>query len=95
MHVLSIVWWCIEHHVCPALLNVSQQRIVWLSYRYAGLLEASMEHSPTVIGLEPSELLDFCNDSNYSYRVEGDGSLLVPPHYYVGITDWERSNRLR
>lgn len=63
--------------------------------RYAGLLEASMEHSPTVIGLEPSELVDFCKDSNYSYRVEADGSLLIPPDYYVGITDWERSIRLR
>jgi hypothetical protein len=54
-----------------------------------------MESSPTVIALEPRELLDFCKDSNYSYRLEADGSLLIPPDYYVAITDWERSIRLR
>ena len=54
-----------------------------------------MEHVPTVIAIEPRELLDFCSDSGYSYRVEADGSLLIPPDYYVGITDWERSLRLR
>lgn len=63
--------------------------------RYAGLLEATMEHMPTVIAIEPSELLDFCDDSGYSHRVEADGSLLIPPDYYVTITDWERSLRLR
>ncbi len=54
-----------------------------------------MEHMPTVIAIEPSELLDFCDDSGYSHRVEADGSLLIPPDYYVTITDWERSLRLR
>ena len=54
-----------------------------------------MEHMPTVIAIEPNELLDFCMDSGYSYRVEADGSLLIPPDFYVGITDWERSLRLR
>lgn len=63
--------------------------------RYSGLLEATMEHVPSVCPIEPAELLDFCADSGYSYRVEAIGSLLIPPDYYVGITDWERSLRLR
>ena len=54
-----------------------------------------MEHVPSVCPIEPAELLDFCADSGYSYRVEGKGSLLIPPDYYVGMTDWERSLRLR
>ena len=63
--------------------------------RYAGLLEATMDHVPSVCPIEPAELLDFCTDSGYSYRVEAQGSLLIPPDYYVGMTDWERSLRLR
>lgn len=63
--------------------------------RYSGLLEATMDHVPSVCPIEPSELLDFCTDSGYSYRVEANGSLLIPPDYYVGMTDWERSLRLR
>lgn len=63
--------------------------------RYAGLLEATMDHVPSVCPIEPVELLDFCTDSGYSYRVEAQGSLLIPPDYYVGVTDWERSMRLR
>jgi hypothetical protein len=63
--------------------------------RYSGLLEATMDHVPSVCPIEPVELLDFCTDSGYSYRVEAQGSLLIPPDYYVGITDWERSLRLR
>jgi len=63
--------------------------------RYAGFLEAMMEHTPTVIPIEPNELVDFCSDHGYSYRVEAIGSLLIPPNYYVGITDWERALRLR
>lgn len=54
-----------------------------------------MEHTPTVIPIEPNELVDFCSDHGYSYRVEAIGSLLIPPNYYVGITDWERALRLR
>lgn len=54
-----------------------------------------MDHVPSVCPIEPAELLDFCTDSGYSYRVEAQGSLLIPPDYYVGMTDWERSLRLR
>lgn len=54
-----------------------------------------MDHTPSVCPIEPAELLDFCTDSGYSYRVEAQGSLLIPPDYYVGMTDWERSLRLR
>lgn len=54
-----------------------------------------MEHMPHVCPIEPSELLDFCTESGYTYRLESQGSLLIPPDYNVGMTDWERSMRLR
>lgn len=63
--------------------------------RYAGLLEATMEHLPHVCPIEPRELLEFCLDSGYSCRLEADGSHLIPPNYNVGVTDWESSLRLR
>ncbi len=66
-----------------------------LAARYAGLLEATMEHVPHVCPIEPEELLEFCTDAGYTYRVEALGSLLMPPDYYVGITDWEPPLRLR
>lgn len=54
-----------------------------------------MEHMPHVCPIEPSELVDFCTESGYTYRLESQGSLLIPPDYNVGMTDWERSIRLR
>lgn len=36
--------------------------------RYAGLLEATMEHVPNVCSIPPQELLDFCTDAGYSCR---------------------------
>ena len=52
-------------------------------------------HMPKVGPIEPSELLDFCADSGYNCRLEPSGTLLMPPEYNVGMTDWERSLRLR
>lgn len=63
--------------------------------RYAGLLEATMDHTPSVCPIDPQELLEFCLESGYSCRLEANGSLLIPPDYNVGITDWERTLRLR
>lgn len=63
--------------------------------RYAGLLEATMEHIPAVCSIPPAELLEFCQESGYHCRLEPTGSLLIPPEFNVGITDWERSMRLR
>ena len=63
--------------------------------RYAGLLEATMEHVPSVCPIEPHELLEFCVNSGYKCRMEARGTLLIPPDYNVGLTDWERSVRLR
>ena len=31
----------------------------------------------------------------YQCRMEPRGSLLIPPDFNVGLTDWERSKRLR
>ncbi|GIM12826.1 hypothetical protein Vretimale_16056 [Volvox reticuliferus] len=63
--------------------------------RYAGLLEASMDHKPHVCSIPPLELLSFCLDQTYACRLEPKGSLLIPPDFNVAITDWERSLRLR
>lgn len=64
--------------------------------RYAGLLEAAMLcHVPEVSPIESKDLLDFCADSGYNCRLEPAGTLLIPPEYNVGMTDWERSLRLR
>ena len=52
-------------------------------------------HVPKVCPIESKELLDFCADSGYNCRLEPSGSLLMPPEYNVGMTDWERSLRLR
>jgi hypothetical protein len=63
--------------------------------RYAKLLAATMQHTPKVYGIDPSELVAFCSDSGYQCRLEPCGSLLLPPDYNVGITDWERLCSLR
>lgn len=68
---------------------------LFLLYRYSALLEATMEHSPHVCSISPTELMAFCSDSGYRCRLELEGSLLMPPDYNVHITDWERSLRLR
>lgn len=52
-------------------------------------------HVPKVGPIESEELLDFCADSGYNCRLEPSGTLLMPPEYNVGMTDWERSLRLR
>ena len=54
-----------------------------------------MEHAPSVTAIEPAELMEFCAEAGYTYRLESHGSLLIPPDYNVGMTDWERSMRLR
>lgn len=67
--------------------------------RYAVHLEATMlpmmEHAPMVCSIPPTELLSFCEEAGYCCSLEAAGSLLIPPDYNVGITDWERSLRLR
>uniref|UniRef100_A0A6T8PRJ0 Uncharacterized protein n=1 Tax=Chlamydomonas leiostraca TaxID=1034604 RepID=A0A6T8PRJ0_9CHLO len=63
--------------------------------RYASLLEATMDHTPNVCSIPPPELVEFCTEHGYSCRLEPHGSLLIPPDYNVGVTDWERSMRLR
>lgn len=54
-----------------------------------------MEHVPHVSPINVQELLDFCEDSGYKCRLEPRGTLLLPPDYNIGMTDWERSLRLR
>ena len=54
-----------------------------------------MDHQPSVMPILWGELVDFCNNSGYRCRLEARGSLLIPPDYNVGMTDWEKSLRLR
>ena len=54
-----------------------------------------MDHEPTVWPIEWGELLEFCNSAGYRCRLEPAGSLLIPPAYNVGMTDWEKSLKLR
>ena len=63
--------------------------------RYCTLLQATMPHVPNVMPIEPRELLEFCCDAGYNCRLEPRGSWFTPPDYNVGMTDWERSLRLR
>ncbi|KAL6763038.1 hypothetical protein V8C86DRAFT_3130291 [Haematococcus lacustris] len=63
--------------------------------RYAGLLEATMDHCPAVCSIPPEGLRAFCLEHGYGCRLEPQGSLLIPPDFNVGVTDWERSMRLR
>ncbi|GFH06526.1 aldo_ket_red domain-containing protein, partial [Haematococcus lacustris] len=78
--------------------------------RYAGLLEATMDHCPAVCSIPPEGLRAFCMEHGYrcsvgpcvrawgvrcDFRLEPRGSLLIPPDFNVGVTDWERSMRLR
>ncbi|KAK9814897.1 hypothetical protein WJX73_001617 [Symbiochloris irregularis] len=65
------------------------------AHRYAGLLEATMEHVPLVSPINVQELLDFCQDAGYKCRLEQCGTMLYPPDYNISMTDWERSLRLR
>lgn len=54
-----------------------------------------MDHEPTVWPIEWGELLEFCTSAGYRCRLEPAGSLLIPPDYNVGMTDWEKSLKLR
>ena len=54
-----------------------------------------MDHEPTVWHIEWGELLEFCSSAGYRCRLEPAGSLLIPPDYNVGMTDWEKSLKLR
>jgi len=65
------------------------------AFRFAGLLEATMPHGPSIHTIRPNDLVKFCQDSGYACRLEPTGSLMMPPEFNVGITDWERSVRLR
>lgn len=54
-----------------------------------------MPHVSTVQTIKSSELIQFCTTSGYDCRLELEGSTLMPPEFNVGVTDWERSVKLR
>mmetsp|Transcript_26363 Transcript_26363/g.68206 ORF Transcript_26363/g.68206 Transcript_26363/m.68206 type:complete len:470 (+) Transcript_26363:296-1705(+) len=65
--------------------------------RYAALLEAVMVWKPNVCSILPVELLEFVVDSGLRCRLQPTGSHIFPPDWSVpmGLTDWERTARLR
>jgi len=64
--------------------------------RYAGMLEVTMDpHAPHVCNIPAEDLVNFCYERGYRCRMEPQGSLLIPPDFNVGLTDWERAKRLR
>lgn len=48
--------------VCRPHSNHAPTTLAPPSGRYAGLLEATMDHTPNVCSIPPRELLDFCVD---------------------------------
>jgi hypothetical protein len=86
--LLLEVWRLILMGIIPML------QTPWLR-RYCTLLQATMPHVPAVMPIEPKELLEFCSDAGYNCRLEPRGTWFCPPDYNVGMTDWERSLRLR
>ena len=65
------------------------------AHRYSSQLQHSMHHQPSVVPINPCELLTFCNEAGYRCKLEEAGTKLTPPSFNVGITDWERSLRQR
>jgi len=65
--------------------------------RYAALLEAVMVWKPSVCSILPLELVEFVMDSGLNCRLQPQGSHIFPPDWSVpmGLTDWERTARLR
>ncbi len=60
------------------------------------MLEVTMDpHVPHVCEIRTDDLVAFCQERGYQCRMEPAGSLLIPPDYNVGLTDWERSRKLR
>lgn len=63
--------------------------------RFATLLEASLEHVPSVFPTSWGEITDWCEENNTRCRLEPGGSLLIPPESNVTMTDWERALALQ
>jgi Protein of unknown function (DUF3110) len=57
--------------------------------RYADQLEAEDFPKPTVEGIDPEEIKEFCQDSDYDFIVVTPEMLVTPPPQSLEETDWQ------
>lgn len=63
--------------------------------QYAIRLDTDWTFDPHVCSTSIDEILAFCSEAGYAYRLEGRGTALTPPVQNVQLTDWERYLRLK
>ncbi|WP_310414869.1 DUF3110 domain-containing protein [Chamaesiphon sp. OTE_8_metabat_110] len=57
--------------------------------RYADQLEAEDFPKPTVEGIDPEEIKEFCEDSDYDFIIVTPEMLVTPPALNMDETDWQ------
>jgi Protein of unknown function (DUF3110) len=57
--------------------------------RYADQLEAEDFPKPTVEGIDPDEIKEFCQDSDYDFIIVTPEMLVTPPTQSLEETDWQ------
>jgi hypothetical protein len=57
--------------------------------RYADQLEAEDFPKPTVEGIDPEEIKEFCEDSDYDFIIVTPEMLVTPPALNMEETDWQ------
>ena len=61
--------------------------------RYADQLEAEDFPKPTVEGIDPEEIEEFCQDSDYDFILVTSEMLVTPPSLSIEETDWQPDKR--
>jgi Protein of unknown function (DUF3110) len=61
--------------------------------RYADQLEAEDFPKPTVEGIDPEEIEEFCQESDYDCILVTAEMLVTPPAQSVDETDWQADGR--
>jgi hypothetical protein len=61
--------------------------------RYADQLEAEDFPKPTVEGIDPQEIEEFCQDSDYDCILVTAEMLVTPPSQNMEETDWQPEGR--
>jgi Protein of unknown function (DUF3110) len=61
--------------------------------RYADQLEAEDFPKPTVEGIDPEEIEEFCQESDYDCILVTAEMLVTPPSQSVDETDWQAEGR--
>jgi hypothetical protein len=61
--------------------------------RYADQLEAEDFPKPTVESIDPQEIEEFCQDSDYDFILVTSEMLVTPPSQNLEETDWQPEGR--